>query len=106
MSALPLRRNRDFMLLQAGQLLSSFGTQSTAIAYPLLVLAVTDSAAKAGAVAFARMLPLALLALPAGVAADRWNRKSLMIGADGVRLLALGALAAAILADRVPFWAI
>ena len=106
MTAVPLRRNRDFVLLQAGQLLSNFGTQSTAIAYPLLVLAVTGSAAKAGAVAFARLLPLALFALPAGIAADRWNRKWLMIGADGVRVLAIGSIAVAILADRVPFWAI
>jgi Transmembrane secretion effector len=94
------------MLLQAGQLLSSAGTQSTAIAYPLLVLAVTGSAAKAGGVAFARSLPLALLALPSGVAADRWNRKWLMIGADGMRVLAIGSLAVAILAGRVAFWAI
>ena len=60
MSAVPLRRNRDFLLLQIGQLLSNVGTQSTTIAYPLLVLAVTHSAAKAGIVAFARTLPLAL----------------------------------------------
>ncbi len=106
MTAVPLRRNRDIVLLQAGQLLSSVGTQSTAIAYPLLVLAVTGSAAKAGAVAFARALPMALLALPSGLAADRWNRKWLMIGADGVRALAIGSLAFAILADWVSLWAI
>jgi hypothetical protein len=105
-TAVPLRRNRDFLLLQAGQLLSEAGTESTSIAYPLLVLAVTQSAAKAGAAAFARTLPLALFALPAGAAADRWNRKWLMVAADGVRVLALGGLAAAILADRVGFWAI
>ena len=106
MTAVPLRRNRDFMLLQIGQLLSETGTQSTSIAYPLLVLAVTGSPTKAGIVSFARALPWALLALPAGVAADRWNRKRLMIAADGVRVLAIGGLAAAILLDRVSFWAI
>lgn len=106
MPAVPLRRNRDFALLQAGQLLSGAGTQTTAIAYPLLVLAATGSAAKAGLVAFARILPMALLALPAGVAADRWDRRRLLLGADAVRLLALGGLAVAILVDRVPFWAI
>src|SRR5688500_12387321 len=94
------------MLLQAGQLLSNVGTQSTSIAYPLLVLAVTGSAAMAGAVVFARTLPMALFALPAGVAADRWNRRWLMVGADGVRVLAVGALAAAIVVDRAAFWAI
>jgi MFS family permease len=94
------------MLLQTGQLLSSAGTQTTAIAYPLLTLAVTGSAAKAGIVVFARTLALALFALPAGPAADRWNRKRLMIAADGVRVLVLGSLAAAVLLDRLVFWAI
>ena len=52
----PLNRNRDFVLLQLGQLLSNAGTQSTSIAYPLLVLAVTHSAAQAGYAAFCREL--------------------------------------------------
>jgi MFS family permease len=100
----PLRRNRDFMLLQTGQLLSSAGSQSTAIAYPLLVLAITGSPAKTGLVSFARLLPLALFAIPAGLAADRWSRKALMIGADVVRALAIGTLALAVIADRVELW--
>jgi hypothetical protein len=104
--AVPLRRNRDFMLLQAGQLLSNAGTQTSSIAYPLLVLAVTGSAAKTGVVSFARILPAALFALPAGLAADHWNRKWLMIAADGVRVLAIGSLAAVILVHSAPFWAI
>jgi MFS family permease len=100
----PLRRNRDFVLLQAGQLLSNLGTSSTSIAYPLLALAVTHSAAKAGVVAFARALPAALFLIPAGVAADRFNRKRLMIVADVVRVLAIGALAAMVFSGVVTFW--
>jgi MFS family permease len=106
LTAVPLRRNRDFVLLQVGQLLSSFGTSSTSIAFPLLVLAVTHSPAKAGIVAFARSLPSVLFALPAGLAADRWSRRRLMIAADGVRVLAIGSLAATILLERVAFWEI
>ena len=94
------------MLLQIGQLLSSAGTSSTSIAFPLLVLAVTHSPAKAGIVAFARSLPSVLFALPAGLAADRWSRRRLMIAADVVRVLAIGSLAATILLDRVAFWQI
>ena len=94
------------MLLQAGQLLSSAGTQLTSVAYPLLVLALTGSPAKAGIVAFARSLPQPLFALPAGVAADRWSRKRLMVGADVVRALALGTLAVAILEGEPAFWTI
>ena len=92
------------MLLQIGQLLSNVGTQTTSIAFPLLVLAVTHSPAKAGIVGFARSLPWVLFALPAGLAADRWSRRRLMILADGVRVLAIGTLAVTILLDRVAFW--
>ena len=106
MSAVPLRRNRDFLLLQAGQLLSGIGTQSGLIAYPLLVLALTGSAAKAGVASFARALSSTVLALPAGVVADRWNRRRLMIGADAVRVLAVGILVVAIVSDRLAFWMI
>jgi MFS family permease len=84
-TAAPLRRNRDFVLLQTAQLLSSGGSQITAISYPLLVLALTGSPAKAGIVAFARLLGAALFALPAGLAADRWNRRRLMIAAHALR---------------------
>lgn len=102
----PLRRNRDFVLLQAGQLLSNAGTQSTAIAYPLLVLAQTHSPLRAGLVSFARALPLALLALPAGAVADRWSRKRVMIGADAVRVAAIGTLATLVLTHTAALWAI
>lgn len=94
------------MFLQAGQLLSSAGTQSSSVAYPLLVLAVTHSSAQTGVVAFMRVLPFTLFALPAGVAADRWNRRRLMVGADAVRVAAIGALAAAIIVHHTPLWGI
>lgn len=102
----PLRRNRDFVLLQSGQLLSAAGTASSAIAYPLLVLALTHSPAKAGIVAAAHTVPYALFGLLAGVAADRWNRKRVMLAADTIQGLAIGTLVALILLDRIPFAAI
>jgi MFS family permease len=105
-AAVPLRRNRDFVLLQTGQLLSNAGTQSTQIAYPLLVLSLTHSPAKAGIVAFARALPLWLFALPGGLAADHFSRKRLMISADVVRAAALAALGLAIALGDVTFWEI
>ena len=102
----PLRSNRDFVLLESGLLLSSVGTSLTTVAYPLLTIEVTHSAAKAGLVTFARLLPFTAFSLLAGLAADRWRRKRLMIGADAVRLAAMGAFAAALLVGAVPFWSI
>jgi hypothetical protein len=105
-TSVPLRRNRDFLLLQAAALLSSGGLQITAIAYPLLVLALTGSPAKAGIVAFARLLAMAVFALPAGLAADHWSRRRLMIGAHAMRAHAVGTLAALIVLDEIVFWVI
>jgi MFS family permease len=102
----PLRRNRDFILLQSGQLLSNVGTQITQIAYPLLVLALTHSPAKAGIVAFARAFPLWVFALPAGLAADRFSRKRIMIVSDVVRTATVTALGVGLLLDHVAFWEI
>ena len=100
----PLRRNRDFMLLQAGQLLSTAGTSISGIAFPLLVLGVTHSPAKAGLVQAARFTPLVVISLFAGVAADRYDRRRLMIGADVVSAVAIGTLVAAIVLGHVTFW--
>jgi len=94
------------MLLQAGQLLSSAGTQSTTIVYSLLTLALTGSAAKAGVVAFARTAPIAAFSLLAGAAADRTDRKVVMVCADAARAAATGALAIVLLRGSAPFGAI
>ena len=102
----PLRRNRDFVLLQIGQALSTVGSEASGIAYTLLVLALTGSPAKAGLASFARLVPYALFALPAGVASDRFNRKWLMIWADIVRVLALGSLGVSVATGHVTFFQI
>jgi MFS family permease len=102
----PLRRNRDFVLLMSGRLLSGLGSGMTNIAYPLLVLSVTHSPAKAGLVGFLASVTRPLLSIPAGLWADRADRKRLMIGSDIVRTLAIGGLVAALVADVLQFWQI
>ncbi|HKU57939.1 MAG TPA: MFS transporter [Gaiellaceae bacterium] len=102
----PLRRNRDFLLFQSGALLSTFGSSISGIAYPLLVLALTGSAAKTGYVGAVEFAPLVLLSAPAGVAADRFDRRMLMIVSDAAGATALAALATAVLTGHARFWMI
>jgi MFS family permease len=102
----PLWRNRDFMLLQAGQLLSTFGSRISAIAYPLLALAVTHSAQKAGYVGAVVFGPMLLFSFPAGVAADRYDRRTLMIISDAVGAASVGTLAAAAILHHTSLWLI
>lgn len=100
----PLRRNRDFVLYQSGGLLSTFGSGISGIAYPLLALALTHSAAKTGYVGAVEFLPLVLLSAPAGVAADRFDRRRLMIASDAVGATALALLGAAVLTGSAAYW--
>lgn len=98
---MPLRRNRDFILLWSGQVVSTVGTRVSSLAYPLLVLALTHSPAKAGLIGFAQTLPFLLFYLPAGALVDRWNRKRVMLVADAGRAFALGSIALALAFDRL-----
>ena len=102
----PLRRNRDFLLFQSGALLSTVGSSISGIAYPLLTLALTGSAAKTGYVGAVEFAPLVLLSAPAGVAADRFDRRRLMIASDAAGATALALLAAAVLTGHARFWMI
>jgi len=91
-SSLPLWRNRDFVLLWSGQSVSRLGGRVSAIALPLLVLALTHSPTQAGLIAATQSLPYLLLGLPAGALVDRWDRKRVMILCDLARFLALGSI--------------
>jgi hypothetical protein len=99
----PLRKNRDFVLLQVGQTLSTIGSESTGIAYPLLVLAITHSPVQAGVVGFARLVPWVLFGVLAGAAVDRLPRKRMMIVSDIVRIVAVASIVVAIAVNRISF---
>ncbi len=96
-----LWRNRDYMLLWSGQLVSNIGSQVSQLAFPLLILALTHSPAQAGIAAALRALPYLILSLPAGALIDRWDRKLVMIVCDAGRALALGSIPVALLFGRL-----
>ena len=96
-----LRRNRDFLLLWSGQAVSAMGSSMAAIAYPLLALTATGSAARAGAVGFVGMAVAVLLRLPSGVLADRCPLKPLMVISDLVRAATTASIVIAVVAGRV-----
>jgi MFS family permease len=98
-----LRRNRDFQILWAGQVVSTIGSRVSGLAFPLLVLATTHSPSRAGIVGFANTLPYLFLYLPAGALVDRLDRKRVMLVADGIRVCALGSLGVALLASAATF---
>jgi MFS family permease len=97
----PLRRNRDFNLLWAGGTLSDIGSFTSLLAIPLLVLAITGSAAQAGTVGTVSALMRGLARLPGGALADRLHRRRLLLTCDFVRMLLFAILALAVVTQVV-----
>jgi MFS family permease len=82
-----LWRNRNYLLLQGGQIISSIGNQQQSLALPLLVLALTGSIVQAGiAISLSTIAVLAISPI-AGALADRGDRKKTMLICDTGRLL-------------------
>ncbi|HUY21401.1 MAG TPA: MFS transporter [Acidimicrobiales bacterium] len=95
---------RDFRLFLAGRATSFVGTGMLPVALAFAVFARHGPTADVGYVLGAETLPLVLLLLVGGVAADRFNRRMVMLGADLLRAVAQGVLAAWILVGRPPLW--
>ena len=66
-----LSRNRNYRLLWTGRALSLFGFNTATVAFPLVTLAVTGSAAASGLVLAAVAATEPVAGLPAGATLDR-----------------------------------
>ncbi len=77
----PLFR-RDFTLVVIGQIISLFGNAILRFALPLYLLRQTGSPALFGAVGAAAFIPAVLCAPIGGVAADRVNKRNVMVLLD------------------------
>jgi len=81
-----LRDEPQFRLLFGSQVLSVLGDRVTSVVLPFAVLSVGGGVGEVALVSAAQFLPFAVLALPAGVWADRLDRKRILIASDLVRL--------------------
>jgi MFS family permease len=75
-------RIRDFRLMWAGGLVSALGSWLLTLAIPTHIFLVTGSLRATGLTVAAEYLPLLVLGPVAGVCADRWDRRRLMIGTN------------------------
>jgi MFS family permease len=88
-------RHRDYTLFWSGALVSNVGTWMQAFALSIVVYALRHSESDLGIINGLSNLPVLFLAIPAGVLADRVNRRTLLIWAQvglGIQALVLGAL--------------
>ena len=88
-----LRSNHDFRNLFIGQLVSQTGDWFNSVALFTLLLSLTGSGEAVGYILIIKLLPSFFAGPLAGVVADRFNRKTIMIVSDIVRgFLVLGLL--------------
>src|SRR5262245_50188697 len=88
-----IRKNTSFRQLWFGQIVSLLGDWFNLIASAALIAHLTESGAAVGGLFVVRMLAPFLVSPIAGVAADRYNRKRILILTDIVRgLIVIGFL--------------
>jgi len=78
-----------FLLLWSGELVSAIGGGLTSFGLGVYVFNETGSAASMALVTLLAFLPTLLLSAPAGVLADRYDRRLLMMLGDGLSALGL-----------------
>ena len=78
-----------FLLLWSGELISAVGSGLTSFGLGVYVFQRTGSAANMALIALLAFLPTLMLSAPAGVLADRYDRRILMMAGDGLSALGL-----------------
>jgi MFS family permease len=99
-------RRRALAPLLGAEIVSTTGTAMTALALPWLVLSTTGSPSRAGLVAAAEWLPMALLGIPSGAIASRLGPLRTMMLCDAIRAPLVALVPLLYWLDALPFAAL
>ena len=94
-------RYRNYRLFFGGQGISLIGTWMQRIALSWLVYRLTGSALLLGVVGFAGQIPTLFLAPVAGVLADRWNCRRILVVTQILAMIQALVLAVLVLTDKI-----
>ncbi len=86
-------RSRTFLKIWSASLVSNFGSLIQAVGASWLMTSLAPSADYVALVQASTTLPIMLLALPSGAIADIWDRRLIMLIAQGAMLIVSAALA-------------
>jgi MFS family permease len=87
-----LRRRREYRLLVAGQAISDLGSMITLVAIPVQTYGITGSSVAVGLLGVAEFVPILALALVGGALADAFDRRRLVMLAEGGALVIVAGL--------------
>jgi MFS family permease len=94
-------RNRNFQLFFGGQIISLVGTWMQTVAEAWLIYRLTGSGALLGLLGFVGQIPIFLLSPLAGLVADRWPRRRVVIATQASSMLLAFTLAALTLSGQI-----
>jgi MFS family permease len=97
-------QNRLYRRYWFSQFVSLSGTWMQNVGSQLVVLSITTSAVAIGALNVAAALPLLIFGLAGGVIADRYDRRKILIAAQGLLALYAVGYAALIWTDVLEYW--
>ncbi|MHB8791591.1 MAG: MFS transporter [Desulfobulbaceae bacterium] len=97
-------RYPDFRYLWLGQLAHSATMWMEQVVRPLLILELTGSALQVGFVVATRMVPQLIFGLLAGVVADRYDKRLVLMASQAVTMAMHFLLAVLLLTGRIEGW--
>jgi MFS family permease len=97
-------RYPDFRYLWLGQLAHSATMWMEQVVRPLLILELTGSALQVGFVVATRMVPQLIFGLLAGVVADRYDKRLVLMASQTVTMAMHFLLAVLLLSGRIEAW--
>jgi MFS family permease len=100
----PALASRDFTIFLVGQFLSVIGTWMQNTAQPYLAYRISGRPFDLGLIGFASTLPTLLLALPAGVLVERWDKRRTVIIFQSIMSMQAFGLAILTFSGRIQIW--
>ena len=103
-------RHRNYRLFFVGQFVSLIGTWMQSVAQNWLVYQICEqqhrgsAALSLGFINFLGAIPITLLTLPAGVLADRYNKRNILIGTQTAAMLLAFILSALVFFNVAQIW--
>lgn len=99
-------RNRDFILFLTGRVANSMAVQALTVAVGWHVYQVSRDPFDLGLVGLAQFAPALALFLVAGLASDRFDRRTIMVACNAVHVIAVGLLLIILWRDPRAVWAV
>lgn len=91
---LPLLRNRDFLLFVSGRAANVVGVQMLTVAVGWKVYLLTGDPVDLGLIGLAQFIPALLFFLAAGLAADRVDRRAILVACNFLHMASVATLIA------------